>query len=123
MTTRTKLKERVKRNKKILVILKQLFITFSFIVFTWLVINSFNSSNVINISNTVYECLPKGCDYSFTVTNLSDRSVKGYARITVFKTFNIVAINSDEILSTERLEFEIKATEKKIIKGFYVTRI
>ena len=70
-----------------------------------------------------YNCQPKGCDYSFTIQNLNNKSVKGYARLTVFKTSNISGINSDEVLSTERLEFTLEATEKKMMKGFYVTGV
>ena len=108
---------------KILRLSKQLLITLSIFVLIWLIIDSFNRPNLINISNLNYGCQSKGCDYSFEVENLSDDLVNSYARITVFKSSNIAAVNSDEILLTERLEFEIKATEKKIIKGFYVTRI
>ncbi|MFT6733529.1 MAG: putative membrane protein [Polaribacter sp.] len=110
MITRTKLKERPTRKKKILKLIKRFLIVFSVFVFIFLIVESFNRANAIAISNTHYDCQLKGCDYSFTVKNSSNSPVKGYARITVFKAFNIPGLTSDEVLSTERIEFVLKAT-------------
>jgi len=97
MITRTKLKERSTSKKKILMLIKRLLIALSVFALIWLIVESFNKPNAIVISNTHYDCQPKGCDYSFTVKNLSDNPVKGYGRITVFKAFNISGLNSDEV--------------------------
>ncbi|PHS18549.1 MAG: hypothetical protein COA86_07605 [Kangiella sp.] len=123
MTTRTKLKERSIRIKKNRKLIKRLLIIVSALALIWLTVESFNRTNTIVISNTNYDCKAKGCDYSFTVKNLSNNTVEGYARITVFKAFNISAINSSDVLSTERIEYSLNANEKKIIAGFYVTGI
>jgi hypothetical protein len=125
MTTRTKFKERAKRKKKMLMLMliKLLLIALSFLILIGLTVNFFNKTNAIVISNTHYNCQPKGCDYSFTVNNLSSNLVKGYARINSFKTSNISGLNSDEVLSTERIEFILKASKKKEIKGYYLTGI
>lgn len=92
-------------------------------VIIWLIVESFNQSNSIGISNTHYDCQAKGCDYSFMVKNLNNKLVKGYARINVFKSFSVSALNSDEVISTERVEFILQASESKIIKGYYLTGI
>jgi hypothetical protein len=123
MITRTLLKEKANRRRKWLVFIRYLLIALSISAFGWLVIDSVNRPNEIVISDSKYDCQAKGCDFSYTVENKSDQPVKGFRRITVFKSSNVSGINSDEILSSERLEFQLKANEKKLVDGFYVTRI
>ncbi len=103
--------------------LKLLLVVLSVVLFIWLVLITSGKPKLIALANATYECESKGCIYSFSVENLGDSLLKGYARLTVFNAMNVAGINSDQVLATERIEFNLAPKESKVLKGFFQTGI
>ena len=73
---------------------------------------------VVSPENWTYTCFYKGCKYELEVTNRSEKPRLVYVRINAFGISGVAKMSSQNVIATDRREFDLEPGQKIKVSGF-----